>query len=377
MVMTNKLAITGIGLIDNLGNTPDVCFENYVDDHYVNAVDGKFKADLTDLIKPVNMRSSDYASLSLVNKMALHVAETAMMDVPFTENTFTIFSSLTNSNEYLLDFIDDIRDNGRRVKPKRLAQSLKDHVAGLLPIIYNFTGGSTCMNSACATSLYSLHYAFSLIDEYDFVICGAADSGINEFDMTYFTKLGALGTSSKPFDENRDGFIMGEGAGCLILEHPEKAKLRNAKIYGYIHKPVLGSDGSAGNVVEPSTVGITRTMSISVERCLDDLAFVSAHATSTPAGDISEYQAIQKLLGDVPITAFKSKIGHTLGASSIIEIIYTLMSLRNNIIPKSHNIDSTDLNNVVRKNTTTTKKFALKNSIGFGGKCASVIVESV
>lgn len=373
----NKLAITGIGLIDNLGKNPDQCFANYISDSYTAAVDGKFTADTENLIKPENMRTSDYISLSKVNKMGLHAAETAMIDVPLTENTFTIFSTLSNGNDEIMDFVDDIRDGGRRVKPKKMVQCLKDHVSGLLPILHNFTGGSTSFNSACASSLFSLHYAFSLAEEYDHVICGAADSGVNDFDMAYFSKLGAIGTTSKPFDDKRDGFIMGEGAGCLILEDPDKAYARGAKIYGYIHKPVLGSDGSDGNIVEPSAAGVTKTMEKCSAKFDGDLAFVSAHATSTPAGDVVEYGAIKNVLGDIPIMSFKSKIGHTLGASSIIEIIYTLMALRNKIIPASHNIDTTNLNNVNLENTKTTKLFALKNSLGFGGKCASVIIEVV
>jgi len=162
-----------------------------------------------------------------------------------------------------------------------------------------------------------------------------------------------------------------------VLERPYKALARGATIYGYIHKPSLGSDGSAGNIVEPSSIGITKTMLKSAEKYKDALAFVSAHATSTPAGDVIEYDAIKEVVGDVPVTAFKSKLGHTLGACSIIEIIYTMMALRNKTIPKSHNIDETLLNNVVLENSHTTKRFALKNSLGFGGKCASVIIEAV
>jgi 3-oxoacyl-[acyl-carrier-protein] synthase II len=372
----DKLAITGIGMIDNLGKNPEQCFSNYISDNYVDAYDGKFVADTSDMLRPENMRGSDYASLSRVNQMGLHAAEMAMANIPMRENTFTLFSTLSNGNEELVDFVHDLEDGGRRVKPKRMVQSLKDHLSGLIPILHNFTGGSTAFNSACASSLYALHYAFSLADDYDFIVCGGANS-INDLDMEYFGKLGALGTSSKPFDEDRDGFIMGEGAGCVVLERPYSAISRGATIYGYIYKPSLGSDGSAGNIVEPSSIGITKTMQRSAEKYKEALAFVSAHATSTPAGDVIEYDAIKKVVGDVPVTAFKSKLGHTLGACSIIEIIYTLMALRNKTIPKSHNIDETLLNNVVLENSKTTKRFALKNSLGFGGKCASVIIEAV
>ena len=371
MMTPNRLAITGIGLIDNLGSNPEECFQSYISDQSPICVDGQFTSVDTDLLKP-DMRAPAYASLVKANKLALHVVEQALTDVPHSENVFTIFSTLSAMNEHFSDYAMDISDGGNRIKPKTMLQGLKDYISGLIPILYNFTGGSVGFNSACSTSLYQLDYAFTKADEYDYIICGASETANNEWDMHFFRKLGAIGSKSIPFSEQRDGFVMGEGAACLVLEKPEKAINRGAKIYGYIHKPVLANDGSAGNVVAPSNVGVTKTMTPFKDY---NLSFVSAHATSTPAGDELEYNTIQSIFPGVPVTSFKSKIGHTLGASGVVEVVYTLMALKNNIIPKTDSYDG-NLNNVVRQNIYSNKSFALKNSLGFGGKCASVVIET-
>lgn len=375
--MTNKIAITGIGLVDNLGDNPDYCFANYISDKKEVAVDSQFTAKKDALIKPENMRNPLWASLTDSNKMAFHAVEQCLMNNPVNTDVFTLFTTLSAGNDKSIDYANDVRDGKNTFRPKKLVQALKDFINGCIPITYDFRAGSVGFNAACATSLYQLDYAFHLVKEHDFVLCGASETGNNEWDMHFFRTLGAIGTQSKPFCETRDGFVMGEGAGCLLLEDPEKAEARGATIYGYIHKPCLTSDGNEGNVVAPSDTGITTAMKTVLQDIdPEDISFVNAHATSTTVGDDVEYYAIEKLLPDAPVMSFKSKIGHTLSASSIIEIIYTLMALRNNFVPQSHNIEQCELNNVQRECITSGgRKYALKNSLGFGGKCASVIIE--
>jgi len=375
--MTNKIAITGMGLVDNLGNNPEDCFNSYISDDKVIAVDSQFHAMKDKLIRPEVMRKPLYASLTDSNKMAFHVVEQCLRDNPVNTDVFTLFTTLSAGNDKSIEYADDVREDKNTFRPKKLVQALKDFINGCIPITYDFHGGSVGFNAACATSLYQLDYAFHLVKEHDFVLCGASETGNNEWDMHFFKTLGAIGTESKPFCSTRNGFVMGEGAGCLLLEDPDKAIARGAKIYGYIHKPCLTSDGSAGNVVAPSDIGITKSMK-TVLQGIDpnEISFVNAHATSTTVGDDVEYYAIENLLPDAPVMSFKSKIGHTLSASSIIEIIYTLMALRNNFVPQSHNIEQCELNNVQRECMTSGgRKYALKNSLGFGGKCASVIIE--
>ena len=373
----NKMAITGIGLVDNLGDNPEDCYNSYISSMKTIADGSQFHAKKDNLIKPEGMRPPLWASLTDSNKMAFHVVEQCLKDNPVSTDVFTLFTTLSAGNDKSIEYADDVREGKNTFRPKKLVQALKDFINGCIPITYDFRGGSVGFNAACATSLYQLDYAFHLVKEHDFVLCGASETGNNEWDMHFFKTLGAIGTQSKPFCETRDGFIMGEGAGCLLLEDPEKAAARGATIYGYIHKPCLTSDGKEGNVVAPSDTGITISMKKVLEAIdPEEISFVNAHATSTTVGDDVEYYAIERLLPDAPVMSFKSKIGHTLSASSIIEIIYTLMSLNKNIVPQSHNITKCELNNVQQECVTGGgRKYALKNSLGFGGKCASVIIE--
>jgi len=375
--MTNRVAITGMGLIDNLGNSPEICFESYIEETVLLAEQSQFFAKKDNLLVPDIIRKPLYASLTDINKMSFHVVEQCLIDNDYTDDVFTIFSTLSAGNPDNLDYADNILKEKNTFRPKKLIQGLKDFANGCIPMVYNFTGGATGLNSACATGLYQLDYAFRLTDDYDYVLCGASEYGNNNWDIHFFQQLGALGSQSRPFCKTRDGFIMGEGSSCLLLENENKAKSRGANILGYLHKPALATDGSAGNAVAPSDVGIKKCMNKVIEKIdSNDISFVNAHATSTPAGDDVEYFAIESLLPETPVVSFKSKIGHTLGASSITEVVYSLMSLNNKVVPKNHNIIDCDLNNVCRKTYPSEKKFVLKNSLGFGGKCGSVIIES-
>ena len=185
-----------------------------------------------------------------------------------------------------------------------------------------------------------------------------------------------MGTKSCPFDDDRDGFIMGEGSGCFILESEEKAKKRNANIIAYLYKPGYGSDTSSPTSPDPDGAAAKLSMINALKG--NDVSFVNAHGTSTPMGDEIEYNAIKEVLGNVPIVSNKSKIGHTMGACGIIEAIYTIKSLQSGQIPNNHNITKCSFDTdgmITDKNRTITGKKALNNSFGFGGKCASQLIE--
>jgi len=379
----NRVAITGLSMIDTLGNNPEDCIANYLEGEYRDPVYSEEYELKKAFLIPEYMipeqdliRRSTYHNFDKVNKIALFCVNEALSQVPKSDNVFNIFSTLSGGERGVFEHVSDVTQGTNLLKPKKLLQGLRDFAAGMTSTAFNLRGGSTSFNSACATSLYSLDYAARLVDEYDYVVCGAADTGTVRSSMFFFDKIGALGTHSAPFDKNRDGFIMGEGGACFILESEEKAKARGAKIWGYLHKPGLSTDGDQGNPVSPSDVGILLSMEKSLKGIdKDNIAFVNAHATSTPAGDEIEYEAIQKIVPSTPVVGFKSKIGHTMGASSILEIAYTLMCLREGVVPKNYNVIDCDLRMVTRETHKTKKTMALKNSLAFGGKCASIIVE--
>ncbi len=368
----NRLAITGIGLVDNLGNNPMDCFTEYQTGPIPIPVDGSFSAQKDNLIE---VKAPIYNRLLDVNKISLHTVADALKKIPYSDNVFTLFSTLTAGNTTFQDYGTDLGDGKNRVKPRQLLQGCRDFTAGLIAQSFGFTGGATSFNSACATSLYQLDYAFHLAKRYDYIVCGAGDSANNLWDSTFFDKLGVLGSKSAPFDDDRDGIITGEGAGCLILMDVHKAIEKNIPIIGYIYQPGIASDGVEGDFVNPSAFGLKKAMGLATQGIdKNDIGFVSAHATGTLQGDESEYNAIQDMFPYVDVVGLKSKLGHTMAGNGIIELIYSVMALKRNIIPKTF-INSTKYRYVTTKTRATDCKYALKNSLGFGGKAASVLIE--
>lgn len=392
----DRIAITGIGLLDTLGSTPYDCFKNMISSTYIDPINfvefkSDSKAEIVNNVKVFPVYTKEFnlpelhpAMLNVLSrgsKFALHVLESALNDAGVdktAKNVATFMSHNSAGHDLMLDCHLKVL-SGSKSKPRVLVQGVIDFVGGLITETYGFLGPSISVSAACASGLYTLDYACRVIDEYDYVICGASDCGITEQDLYNFVMLGALGDHSAPFDDNRNGFIMGDGAGCMILERESKAKARNAKIYGYVHNVGLSSDAHHSTAPEPNGRGAK----IAMEKALrnidkNEIAFCNAHATSTPVGDDIEYRAIQDVLGDIPIVSYKGKIGHTMGSSSLIETIYSLMSLNEKTIIPNFNLKSCafdDANLLITEPTTSVKRYAMKNSFGFGGKCASVIIE--
>lgn len=381
-----RVAITGLGLVDTLGNNPDMCFNNYLtkehyptEYRYEDSILSHLKCFYSDyeLLIPENIKSSIYKSLHKLNKLGLHSVEQALDGIPKSSNVAVVYSTITAAAETNAMFHDFCSKGGKRLRPRQLIQAHKDFLVGLIPQIYDFHGITTSMYAACSTSLYNLDYAVRILDDYDYVIVGGSDVGTELSELAWFNELGAIGTHSAPYDRERDGFIMGEGGGCIILEKEDDAVKRGATIHGYIHSIGMGNDGSAGSSTAPdiNSSGIKKAMK-DTNFISDQIAFVNSHGTSTPIGDELEYNAIREVVGDVPVVSFKSKIGHTMGASGVIELIYTLKALNSGIIPQNHNIKNSvcDVPTEVGK---TNRKFALKNSLGFGGKNVSVLLEGI
>ena len=347
--MTNKIAITGIGLVDNLGDNPDYCFANYISDQKEVAVDSKFTAKKDALIQPENMRNPLWASLTDINKMAFHAVEQCLMNNPVNTDVFTLFTTLSAGSDDNIHYSDDVRQGKNTFRPKKLVQALGDFINGCIPITYDFRGGSVGFNAACATSLYQLDYAFHLVKEHDFVLCGASETGNNDWDMHFFRTLGAIGTQSKPFCETRDGFVMGEGAGVLVLEEREHAIARGANIYAEIKG--YGMSGDAHHITAPAENGdggfrAMRSALSDANINNSEIDYINAHGTSTPLGDMIELKAIGRLLGDnlskVSIRSTNSATGHLLGAAGAIEAIFSILSIVNQIVPPTNNLINPD-----------------------------------
>ena len=385
----NRVAVTGMGIIDTLGANPKECFDSMLDTSYSHPPlfthsrlekhrqQPVFPVDRSKLVIP-ELRPTVFKNLEHCNLFALHTVEQALKQsgVKHSENVGVIGSSITLGNYFAMDTWNSMISETGRVRPKLLLNCAKDFMSGFISQHYGYKGLNTCIQAACATSMFSIDYAMRYVDEYDYVVCVISDHGVEEADVGFFRQLGAIGTKSCPFDDDRDGFIMGEGSGCFILESEEKAKKRNANIIAYLYKPGYGSDTSSPTSPDPDGAAAKLSMRNALKD--NNVSFVNAHGTSTPMGDEIEYNAIKEVLGNVPIVSNKSKIGHTFGACGIIEAIYTIKSLQTGQIPDNHNITKCSFDTdgmITDKNRTTTGKKALNNSFGFGGKCASQLIE--
>jgi len=274
---------------------------------------------------------------------------------------------------------------------------ISDIAAGQISIRFGFHGPNYATTSACASSTNALADAFNLIrlGKADAIVAGGAEAAICACGVGGFNAMHALSTrnddpehASRPFSASRDGFIMGEGAGCLILEELEHAKARGAQIYAEMVGEGMSADAYHITASHPEGLGATLVMKNALEDAgmkPEDIDYINVHGTSTPVGDISEVKAIQQLFGEhaykLNISSTKSMTGHLLGAAGAVEAMVSVLSVKNDIVPptinhqeddKDENIDY-NLNFTFNKAEKRTVRAALSNTFGFGGHNACVI----
>lgn len=373
----NRVCVTGYGIIDALGNEASSNFDKLLDPYsyyrptselvHKCKIDQGLYPEIGSEILPEGL---DERFLPRTMRYGMHAIDQALLHskVPKTKNVGVFASSLTGGNEYKYDMI--VKD---KISPKKGINSTIDALCGFVSQYYGFEGINTCMYSACATGLITIDFAMKYVDEYDYVIAAGSDAGINYIDMSLFSSLKALSNDSKPFDVDRNGFVMAEGAGALILESEEKAKARGANIYAYLYPAGHASD--AFDATAPSGIGAVTSMKKAIENGgIPDV--VNAHGTSTPKGDDVEYDAILSVIDnkDLPIYSNKGKIGHTFAAAGVIETIYSIISMQKGIVPHTHNCNDTIMD-IVRSPFPMTINKTLNNSFGFGGKCVSMVIE--
>ncbi len=289
------------------------------------------------------------------------------------------------------------KENGPKFNPFFIPKMISDIAAGQISIRFGFHGPNYATTSACASSTNALADAFNLIrlGKADAIVAGGAEAAICACGVGGFNAMHALSTrnddpehASRPFSASRDGFIMGEGAGCLILEELEHAKARGAKIYAEMVGEGMSADAYHITASHPEGLGAKLVMKNALEDAgmkPEDIDYINVHGTSTPVGDISEVKAIQQLFGEhaykLNISSTKSMTGHLLGAAGAVEAMVSVLSVKNDIIPptinhqdddKDENIDY-NLNFTFNKAQKRTVRAALSNTFGFGGHNACVI----
>jgi 3-oxoacyl-[acyl-carrier-protein] synthase II len=286
----------------------------------------------------------------------------------------------------------------RRVSPHFVHGRLINLVSGQVSIKYGLMGPNHAVVTACSTGAHSIGDAARMImlDDADVMLAGGAESAICPLGIAGFAQARALSTrndepekASRPYDQGRDGFVMGEGAGVVVLEEYERAKARGAKIYAEIVGYGMSGDAYHVTAPHPEGAGGFRAMQVAMKRSgleLSDIDYINAHGTSTPMGDELELGAVRRLFGDavgtLSMSSTKSAIGHLLGGAGAVEAIFCILAMRDQIVPPTLNLDNpsdgtigVDLVPHVPKERKV--KAVLNNSFGFGGTNASLVMRAV
>ncbi|HTI87936.1 MAG TPA: beta-ketoacyl-ACP synthase II [Alphaproteobacteria bacterium] len=288
-----------------------------------------------------------------------------------------------------------LQDKGpRRVSPFFIPAALINLASGHVSIKYGFRGPNHAVVTACATGAHAIGDAARMIalDDADVMVAGGAEAAVCRLGLAGFAAARALSTgfndtpekASRPWDKDRDGFVMGEGAGVVILEELEHAKKRGAKIYAEVIG--YGMSGDASHITAPAEDGSggQRAMLAALKRAKvapDQIDYINAHGTSTPLGDEIELNAVKRVFGEhahkLSMSSTKSAIGHLLGAAGAVEAVFSILSIKNQILPPTLNLENPsegcDLDLVAKNAKERPVRYALSNSFGFGGTNASLI----
>jgi 3-oxoacyl-[acyl-carrier-protein] synthase II len=334
---------------------------------------------------------------------AVAAAKQAMIDSgwePKTEDEKCATGVLIGSGIGGLPSIEDtallLKEKGpRRVSPFFIPGALINLASGLVSIELNCKGPNHAVVTACATGSHAIGDAARLImlGDADVMLAGGAEAAISRLGIAGFIACKALATKfndnpargSRPYDKDRDGFVMGEGAGVLVLEELEHAKARGARIYAEVIG--YGMSGDAYHITAPASDGdgAYRCMKAAIKRAgisAHDVDYINAHGTSTPLGDEIELRAVERLLGNkvenTSMSSTKSSIGHLLGAAGAVEAIFSILAIRDNVCPPTLNLENPSVETAIDLVPLTARKkeinTVLSNSFGFGGTNASLVL---
>ncbi len=405
-----RVVVTGLGTINPLGNTVNKSWTALTEsksgisnitkfdvDNYPCKIAASIADDEFDesIVSARDQRKVDrFISLGLI------AAHEAIKDSGFVSDEVSSLRSgvMVGSGIGGLDTIyknSSILDNQgiRKISPFFIPSSLINLLSGHISIRYNLKGPNSSPVTACATGTHAIGDSFTLIKngKADLMVCGGAEAAICPIGIAGFSAARALCDTfndyptkgSRPWDKNRSGFVMGEGAGVLVLEDLNHAQNRNAKIYGEVKG--YGMSGDAFHITKPSEDGNGgyRAMEMALKESnlsKDDIEYVNAHGTSTPVGDMIELSAVEKLLGsnkNLFMSSNKSAIGHLLGAAGAVEAVFSFKSLETKTLPPTLNLDnpetSTKINLIPHESLNVSVNNIISNSFGFGGTNASLI----
>ena len=407
-----RVVITGLGLLSPVGNNVSDSWKNIlsgtsgaktIDRFDVSKFETQFAAtidiDLSDYLDKKEIRRTDpFIQYGLV------AADECLLDSSIDLNNVdkARFGVSIGSGIGGLGTIEDnktkLSDSGpKKISPFFVPGAISNMVSGYASLKFGLQGPNISIASACSSASHSIGYSFRNIayGDADLMLTGGAEMATTPLGIAGFNAAKALSTNndfpkeaSRPWDKDRDGFVLGEGAGCLLLEEYEHAKLRGANIYAEIVG--FGMSADAHHITSPPDGG--QGAALSMQNAVDDakikssdIGYINAHGTSTPAGDIAETEAIKAVfkddVGDIVVSSTKSMTGHLLGAAGAIEAIFSILSLRDNICPPTINLhnpsEGCDLNYSPNSSTDKDLRYSLSNSFGFGGTNATLIFKKL
>jgi len=411
-----RVVVTGLGALTPIGNTKDEYWNGLVNGKSgaapITHFDAeKFKTQFACEIK--NFEVTDFIDRKLARQMdkfsqyAMVASDEAIADSKLDLDAINKYrvgviwgagiGGLETFQEEVLNYAAG--DGTPRFSPRFIPKMIADIAPGNISIKYGFMGPNYTTVSACASSANSMIDALNTIrlGHCDVVITGGSEAAVTIAGMGGFNAMHAMSTrndspetASRPFDANRDGFVLGEGAGSIVLEEYEHAKARGAKIYAEVVGGGLSSDAYHMTAPHPDGIGVVAVMKNCLENAglkPEDVDHINTHGTSTPLGDVAELKAISEVFGDhakkININSTKSMTGHLLGAAGAIEAIASILALEYGIIPPTINHETVDENIDPELNLTLNKaqkrdiKIAMSNTFGFGGHNACVLFKKL
>lgn len=410
--MNRRVAVTGLGLVCPLGNTVEESWEMAVNGRSGIGLISKF--DTTEFKVKIGgevrgLNPTDWIPAKMAKRLDpfCHYALVASVqaardaDLELSDQESPRAGVILGSGFGGMKTIEEQHTKLLQMGPSRMSPFFIPTVcvnmaAGLIAILHKAKGPNTCMATACAAGNHSIGEAFRLIQRGDMDIgfCGGVEAVIRPSGLAGFASMKAISSrndeperASRPFDAERDGFVMGEGGGVLILEEMERAKKRGVRIYGEIVGYGLSGDGYHMTAPDPEGGGMARCMEMAVKDAgirPDEIDYINAHGTSTPLNDATETKGIKQVFGDhaykLAISSTKSMTGHVLGGAGGVEGVLTTLAVHHGIIPPTINYENPDpdcdLDYIPNQAKETKIKFAQSNAFGFGGTNASVIIKA-
>ena len=416
-----RVVVTGLGIVSPLGRGVDYNWKSILEGksgiRQIQGIDlkdipvhiagqvptgkGEHEFDPDTVLPPKDQKKNDHFIL-----YGLAAGGDALDDAGWNPETATDdekfrFGVMMGSGIGGLDIIYEnsvsFHESGmKRISPFFIPSCLINLVSGNLSIKYQLKGPNHACVTACSTGTHAIGDAANIIarGDADMMLAGGAESAVNVLGLSGFARMKAITSAfndapekaSRPWDQNRSGFVMGEGSGAVVLEELEHAKARGAKIYAEVVG--YGMSGDAYHITAPSGDGAYRAMKMAAEHAkehgveLKDINYINAHGTSTPAGDVGEALAVKRLFGDdmkyVSMSSTKSAIGHLLGAAGAVEAVFTVKALQDQICPPTLNLENPaeevkDMDLVPLKAKKKAIKAAMSNSFGFGGTNSSLV----